>query len=206
MLNSLARWYKGLPDQKKYIEIVTAILSVPVLLTVLTLNLNNIRTQKQIVATQESNDVAHNSPVYILPSADAGKAFEPTSGQVTQPTSTIAEECIRDIGPIDIQSPVEGEHVSTNPVLIRVEQDQGEFCTVVWAYRINGSSWSDYDNTSIALYDMNPGNKTIEVKAKSIASKKEKVLTRSFVYLGPLSKPEDTSETNATGSAQNPTQ
>ena len=39
----IKKWYRAMPDKKRYIEFITALLTIPVLLTVLITNLSNIR-------------------------------------------------------------------------------------------------------------------------------------------------------------------
>ncbi len=56
MFQRIKKWYKALPDQKKYIEFVTALLSIPVLLTVLLINLSNLNNKKEPTLTPISKE------------------------------------------------------------------------------------------------------------------------------------------------------
>ena len=47
MLEKFKDWYRNLPDKKRYIEFVTAILTVPVLITVIISNVSRINEDKK---------------------------------------------------------------------------------------------------------------------------------------------------------------
>ena len=53
VLEKIKKWYRNLPDKKRYLEFITALLTIPVLLTVLWSNLNNLQ-QKGAVPTPTS--------------------------------------------------------------------------------------------------------------------------------------------------------
>ena len=163
--------YRKIPDKKPYIEFVTAILSIPVLLTVILLNLNTLTGNKE-----KETKVDKNSTQTIVVTAPAANNNEPVS--------TNDEECIPEVGPIEITAPEDGEVVTDNPVFVSVSYKQGEYCSVVWSYRINGGRWSDYDDRSIALYNPPPGNIRFELKVKSIVGNDSRTLTRNFTYQG----------------------
>lgn len=205
MLNKISNWYKNLPDQKKYIEVFTALLSVPVLITVLTLNITNIKsgneekeppTPSEVVVYRNAEDTTSQKPNEITNENIANNP-EDTPIAPTANQNESFEECIRSIGPIEIESPKENATISSNPVTISISYDDGAYCTVVWSYRINDGPWSEYDNASIALYDMKPGSKTIEVRAKSLASRQEKTLIRTFEYAGAETEEGTTSEASS---------
>lgn len=192
-LEKIQSWYQELPDKKKYFEVVTAFLSIPVLLTVLISNISNLDNKKgeaSISPTQVTERVTY-VPIEIT--RTKGVSDEPSS----TPSVSVSTECKKEVGPVEIVSPAEGAVISDNPVEISISYKTGEYCTVVWSYRINNGRWSDYTDRSIALYDMSPGEKVFELRVKSIASGEEKTLTRTFVY-----QPLNTSPTvEATGSA-----
>jgi hypothetical protein len=160
--------YRKIPDKKPYIEFVTAILSIPVLLTVILLNFNSLTGNKD-KETKNSNP-----PQTVVITA-------PDSGNVQ---NTKEEECTKEVGPISITSPDDGEVITDNPVFVSISYKQGEYCSVVWSYRINGGRWSDYDDRSIALYNPPPGNIRFELRVKSVVSNDSRTLTRNFVYQG----------------------
>jgi len=169
MMKKLLYSYRNLPEKKRYIEFFTALLSVPVLLTVLLLNLSNLTGEKKTEA------VAPNQEKIIV-------AVPTTKDLDEKPTPTLKEACVKELGPVEIIAPLEGVEVSDNPVSVRIKYSQGEYCAAVWAYRINGGRWSDYDDQSVSLYNLTSGNVDFELRVKSIVTGEEKTLKRSFVY------------------------
>ncbi|MBI4130082.1 hypothetical protein HY468_02080 [Candidatus Roizmanbacteria bacterium] len=192
-LEKIQDWYRDLPDKKKYFEVVTAFLSIPVLLTVLINNISNLENNKGESPTPTvTAEIEHVTYIPIeVSKPEPTRSVTPTiSSQVSPTPSTQPVVCKKAVGPVDITSPQEGEIVSDNPVEIMISYVTGEYCAVVWSYRINNGRWSDYNDRSIALYNMPPGEKVFELRVKSIASGDEKNLTRTFVY-----QPLDTSPT-----------
>ena len=182
LLGKVTDWYRDLPDKKKYIEFVTAVLSVPVLITVIISNVSNLRGN-------ETEETAEPTPTTIIKYV-TGEVQDPERNEKPTPTQTPTAsptpgECKKEVGPVDISYPEEGGVVTENPVTITISYHPGEFCAVVWSYRINGSSWSPFDDKSIALYGMTAGEKKLELKVKSIASGSEKTLNRTFQYEPP---------------------
>ena len=165
----LKRILKKIPDNKTYIEFITALLSIPVLLTVILLNFNSLRTPK----TDNTTTPTPQTVVVTVP--DSGKP---------QTIVTQEEECIPEIGPIEITSPEEGEVVTDNPLFVSIRYEQDEFCSVVWSYRINGGKWSEYDDRSIALYNPPPGAIKFELRIKSVVGTDTEILTKNFSYTG----------------------
>lgn len=163
--------YRSLPDKKQYIEFFTALLSVPVLLTVIILNLNNLKGK------EEEPKVKDTVPIVVT--------IPESKTTIIPQTSSAA--CKKGIGPISISSPEANEVIEDNPVQISIDYDQGEYCAAVWAYSINNGRYSDYSSSSIALY--NPPNGTIrfQLKVKSVVTGEEKILNRSFTYQGSAS-------------------
>lgn len=173
--------YRSLPDKKQYVEFFTALLTVPVLLTVIILNLNNLKSsQKNATPTP----VPINDRPIVVTVAKDDDVMSPT------PQNTV---CKKGIGPIGISYPEEGDTVSENPIQISINYQQEDFCSVVWAYRINNGRFSDYDDRSIALFNPPKGTITFQLKVKSIVTSEEKVLTRTFVYNGSNDQPNSAS-------------
>ncbi len=165
--------YRSLPDKKQYVEFFTALLTVPVLLTVIVLNVNNLRTTNK--AQEEKKE--DTRPIIIT--------SPPTKDNLSQITPIpTTEECQDEVGPVSISYPEEGENVDENPLNIGIKHDRETYCAVVWSYRINGGRYSDYDDKSIAIY--NPPNGTIifDLRVKSLSSGDEKILKRTFTYSG----------------------
>jgi hypothetical protein len=181
--------YKNLPDKKQYIEFFTALLSVPVLVTVIMLNILNLRSANKINTpppTPQPKQQYIYIPITSNPNTnkDSSSNETNTSTSNTLVTPTTTEPCKPAIGPVDITSPAEGDTVTDNPTSIIISYKTGEYCAVVWSYRINNGDWSAYDDKSIALYNLPQGKIKVDVKVKSIVSGDEQILTRSFIYKG----------------------
>ncbi|MBI2420706.1 MAG: hypothetical protein HYV38_01325 [Candidatus Levybacteria bacterium] len=127
--SSFKRGAKEFHTKKPQLEFFTALLTIPVLLTVIILNLNNLRGNQNKSATP--------TPVVITQTA---KDDEINQAQTT-PTQG---PCEPGIGEISIDSPEENENVSDNPVMVDINYKAGDFCAVVWSYRINNGRYSDY--------------------------------------------------------------
>ncbi len=165
--------YRKAIEKKPYIEFITAILSVPVLLTVIIINVNNLKNQK-------------NDKLAVTTPAPVEKIYVNVPNNNTKPDVKAATQipCTKKIGPIEISSPEEKEVVTDNPINVNIDYQQGDFCSVVWSYRINDGKWSDYDDKSIALYNPPTGDIKFELKIKSVVSNDSQSLTRNFVYKG----------------------
>ena len=165
-MNSLKEFH----TKKPYIEFFTAALTVPVLLTVIYLNLNNIR--------------GNNKPAEV-------KGEESKTIVITQPSSSNEKEivitkqaCEPGIGEVSISSPDEGDSTSNNPVNVDIDYDANGYCNVVWSYRVNDGEWSGFDDRSIALYNLDPGDVKLELRVKSVVNSDTTTLTRRFNYTG----------------------
>ena len=164
--------FHKLPERKQYIEFFTAILTVPVLLTVIILNVNNLKGQDKNSTEKEPSI---REVIITQPSQNGG---EPKVVTIT------SEPCQVGIGAIAITDPEEDEVVTDNPVQFGIKYTPGKFCAVVWSYRINGGRWSDYDDKSIALFNLPSGTIKFDLRVKSVVSGEEKSLSRNFVYRG----------------------
>lgn len=49
MLESFQSWYRDLPDKKRYLEFISAFLSIPVLVTVVVLNLRSLNARNESI-------------------------------------------------------------------------------------------------------------------------------------------------------------
>lgn len=167
--NNFKRSVKEFHTKKPHLEFFTALLTIPVLLTVIILNLNNLRQE----------DKKTDEPRQVIVT------------QIPNTTQTIVTKatCEPGIGDISIESPDENEEVSDNPVNVDINYDAGEFCSVVWSYRVNNGGWSNYDDRSIALYNLPNGNVKFELRVKSVVNNQQKNLTRNFVYSGAKNSP-----------------
>ncbi len=170
---------RRLPDKKPHLDFLAAILTIPVLLTVLYLNFGAIQgksTKNTLTPTPTPTPIQYRS-----------KFVTPLVTNIPQPTTS--KDCIKDIGPISISSPQENDTVTTNPVCISIDYQQGNYCSVVWAYKINDSAVSDYSNNSVCLYNLPQGNNKFTLSVKSLTGQSMKTLTRNFVYKGSTPTP-----------------
>lgn len=163
---NLKRSIKEFHTKKPHIEFFTALLTIPVLLTVIILNLNNLKSNSE-------KEEPKNETIVITQAAPQEKEIIVTR-----------QACKAGIGDISISNPDENENVSDNPLMIDIDYDAEDFCAVVWSYRINNGNWSSYDDRSIALYNLPNGDIKFELRVKSVVGNSQKTLTRNFVYSG----------------------
>lgn len=192
IMDSFIAWYRKLPEKKHYVEFITAVLSVPVMLTVIILNLNNLNQQKNANQKQTTNEKIVPVQVVITGEKQNGSNEVPTT--IPSPTSS---SCIKEVGLVSIASPRENEVIAKDPVCITIVTQLG-YCSVDWSYKLDDGNWSDYSDKNICLHNMTNGNKTFQLKIRSSASDDEITLQRSFVYQG---NNEPTSDPKATSSA-----
>lgn len=169
-LRNFKRSVKEIHTKKPQIEFFTALLTIPVLLTVIILNINNLKGSSDKKASP-----TENKTIIIT---------QPEQQTQTKEVIVTKEACTPGIGTISISYPDEGDTVSDNPVAIDISYDDKTYCSVIWSYRINGGSWSSYDDRSIALYNLPQGNVKFELRVKSAVNSESKTLTRNFVYNG----------------------
>ncbi len=179
-LTSAIKSLNKLPERKHYVEFITAALSIPVLITVILVNINNLKTPAKQPATTPSPSVApkeiiirENNPV---PVKDAAPSPATTSAK--------PDVCKKEVGPISIDYPKEGATISDNPVNIIIKYTDDSYCSVVWSYRINGGSWSEYSSNAPSIYNMPNGNVTFDLRIQSTASQDQDQLERKFIYNG----------------------
>lgn len=165
---SFKRSVKEFHTKKPQLEFFTALLTIPVLLTVIILNLNNLKAN-------DKKEAPKNETIVITQ-----PAFKEKEVIVTK------EACKPGIGTISIEDPSENEETEDNPVLVDILYDDEEYCNVVWSYRINNGRYSDYDDRSIALYNLPNGNIKFDLRVKSVVNNDQKTLTRNFTYSGSL--------------------
>ena len=177
MIKKILFLYRNLPSKKQHIEFFSAILTVPVLLTVILLNVNNLKAEKAVEPSSlpKEEKIVISMPTISVPTS---------SDKEGESASKSVEQCTKEIAPIEIVSPKEGEALSDNPVSVKILYEQGEYCSSVWAYRINGGKWSEYGDQSISLYNLDRGVVSFELRVKSIVTGEEKILKRNFEYSG----------------------
>lgn len=167
----IKKWYRAMPDKKRYIEFITALLTIPVLLTVLITNLSNIR--------QNNNKPITIPTVAPQPTAVPEKIITITQPQIVTPTSSA---CKPEVGPIKITKPIESELVTTDAVCVEVSYTDNQYCPVKWAYRVNGGNWSSLSNNNFCLYNLTPGPSELDLDVQSTVSGDEVTLVRNFYY------------------------
>lgn len=173
--------------QKVHFDYIAGLLSIPVLATAIILNIGNLTSKNQ------------PQPVVPTPAERVIFVSEKPAAQ-TSPVATSAV-CKKSIGPIEISSPLEGESVKDNPVCITIDYQDEDYCSVVWSYRINEGTWSEYNSNSPCLYNVPNGSVKFELRVKSTVSSDTKNLTRTFNYSGgssPTSTPSPTSSPTPT--------
>ncbi len=168
MFEGFKKWYRGLPDKKRYLELLSAVLTIPVLLTVLLLNWNNIKGSKseQKTETKETVKVITVNP------------------RDTSPSPTVGEQCRKEVGPVEITAPRENEEVTSNPVCLDISYKDDNYCSVVWSYRIDSANWSDFTDKAVCVYNLSAGDHKLELRVKSVVSSDQVELVRNFTYKG----------------------
>lgn len=182
-----------MPDKKIYLEFITAALTIPVLITVLLSNINSLNrseTKENTLAVQTTATPAAE-PVRPTRSTAPLAQLEPTEAPVQEEAQSIPEarSCEAKVGTVDIPFPKENDKISTDPVCIDISRNEKDLCGVVWSYRINDGAWSNYTDKSICLYGLPPGQKTLDLRVRSIASADEIQLKRTFTVTGPSITP-----------------
>lgn len=170
-MQRIKRFLSQLTGKKHHVEFFTALLSIPVLLTVIALNLNNLQASK-------SNSEDKPSQIII--------SLPPQNKENTLVTAIPTKPvCKAGIGDVQITSPEEGDMVSDYPLDFTISYDPGEYCAVVWSYRVNGGSWSEYDDKSIALYDVPSGDVRFDLRVKSVLGGDVSIISRKITYRSP---------------------
>jgi hypothetical protein len=171
---------KNIPQRivkkKPYFELATAFLSIPVLITVLLLNVTSLKSINN-KPTPTPEPVPNQRSFYASPVGTSHNSATPSVAANTSP-------CKKALGPVTISDPGENDTVTNNPVTITIQYDDSTYCGAAWSYRINGSSWSGYDDRSVALYNLPRGQITFELRVKSIVTTDETTITRHFNYNG----------------------
>lgn len=166
---------KKAPDRKHYLEFITAALSIPVLLTVILVNINNLNATKKDAAPLPIVTTTQPREIIIR---EGGNSAAPNN-----PTSTPSEICKKEVGPISITSPKEGATVTDNPVNFIIKHNE-DYCTSVWSYRINNGTWSEYSANTPSIYNLPNGAVKFQLRAQSTVSSDQDSLELNFTYAG----------------------
>ena len=97
-VNKIRNWFIKLPDKKRYFELITAFLSIPVLLSVIFVNYFSIQERRN----EEEKNPSPTPAVITIIERQETPANEPTSKLTASPTPS---QCESEIGPIEITSP-----------------------------------------------------------------------------------------------------
>lgn len=187
---------RDLPEKKRYIEFFSAILSLPVLITVILLNVNNLNNLKKNSETTpdptptnapiSANDNDQNSLSISEIQSMISSTIQNSTSPPASSTGTFTpapQNCKNEIGPVRIISPREGEIVARDPVLIDITNDP-EYCSLIWSYSLDGQPWAEFTNKAIYLYNLTPGDKNLEVKIRNPSNDNEIILKKNFTYQG----------------------
>lgn len=167
---------QGLPSKKQYFELVGAMLSIPVLITVILLNTNSLRSNNSKTSTP--------TPAVVITEKDRVITQPPQviyqGGTSDDSSGSSSASCTKEVGQVRIASPREDEVVSTNPVCFDISSDDDSICPLTYAYRVDGGSWTDFSRNTVCLYNLQSGRHTVDVKVKSSQSDDVVQLRRTF--------------------------
>lgn len=185
MKRKLVKLVKSLqkaPERKHYLEFITAALSIPVLLTVILLNLNSLNAKKE----------TQNNQTQPTPQTVIIKETSPSNGANQTVITPSSSSCKKEVGPISISYPSEGAIITDNPVNFIIKYNNPDYCSVVWSYRINGGSWSEYSSNSPSIFNLPNGNVTFDLRIQSTVSQDQDQITRKFTYQNSSATPSPT--------------
>ncbi|MFA5532802.1 MAG: hypothetical protein WDA13_04415 [Candidatus Shapirobacteria bacterium] len=172
LISKIKKWYSTLPDKKRHLELIAAILSIPMMSTVIFINYNNIKNQKNKTTTE-------NTPIQVIITGTNSDSKITTNPIAT--SNPKQPECQKDIGSVKIISPNEDEIITSDNVCINISTDD-KYCPITWSYQLNNNNWSDYSDKEICLYNLTPGEKQLKIKIKSTVVDKIITLERNFIY------------------------
>lgn len=173
-MNRVKRTLRALPEKKQYFELVGAMLSIPVLITVILLNTNSLKN------STAKKDASSPTPATVV--------VTEKDRLITQPPQVIYENnpsggnasCTKQVGQVRIASPNEDEVVATNPVCLDIVSVDVNACPAVYSYRVDNGAWSDFSKNTVCLYNLKAGKHSVDVKVKSSLSDDVVQLRRSF--------------------------
>jgi hypothetical protein len=174
--NEIVHKIKKLKPQKMHLDYVAGLLSIPLLIMGLIVNFSNI-------SKKPATTTATPTPqVIVVPEKDTTNPKI-----VVQPTNS--SSCKKAVGPITISYPQEGDTLSDNPVCFTIDYPNENYCSVVWSYRINTGSWSEYNTNAPCLYNLPSGPVSFQLRVTSTVSNDTKSLTRNFTYKNNTTNP-----------------
>jgi len=186
-------WYRALPDKKRYLEFITALLTIPVLLTVLLSNVTNLQNQNK------TNGSTHIPILNVTPTLNPpaqNSIISGTTPPVTPSLTRILEpQCTPGVGPISIVYPEEGDTVMDNPLCLEISRKNSNYCAISYSYRINNGAWSAFFGNSVCMSHLTPGTKRLDLRIRSTVNDDEEVFTRTFIIADPSPSPATQSST-----------
>lgn len=205
LMENTKNWIRQLPQKKQYLELVSAVLSVPVLVTVILLNVNNLSSQKNPKASPTPAASAAGPTVTII--REEKLVTPPPESPTPTPATGVTPStpsCKKEVGPVTIDSPQENQVITGDSVSVDISAQSSDYCPVVWSYSLDGGKTSDYSSKNIVLYNLAPGNHIVNVNVKSTASDSEITLRRTFYFGNPNMQPTLTPTQGASSSAGTP--
>lgn len=182
LLNRLRERYQVIPEKKRWFDVITAALTIPVLLTVIISNILSIQSKRgdgnQVAASTPTNS---QQPINIHVDAPASS----TSASSQPSTSPMCQEGVPDIA---IVFPQESQTVGGDPVCIVHTGGSGNFCSLNWSYRVNNRDWTDTSNQPVCLYNMADGQVVFELRVTG-ENGETKTVRRAFIYQNNASPP-----------------
>lgn len=168
---------KKLPEHKPKLDFLAAVLTVPVLITVLILNLNNLgkktlpnmTTPTPVPSISNIQSATKNAPIIIVTTATPAPVVN-------------SNTCKQEIGPLSIEYPQENQTITDNTVCININYQGDGYCPVTWSYKLNSGAWSDYSNNSVCISNMQQGQNIFLLQVKSSSTGASQVFTRHFLY------------------------
>lgn len=161
----IKKWWVNLPEKKKYLEIVTALLSIPVLATAILLNLGSLKNK------DANNKPSQSGSVTVIPVEFKDKGVSPTS-----------QQCKKEVGPVEIVYPKEDQTISENLVCIEIAQKSGDYCSVEWSFKLDDGERSAFTNKQFCFNNLSIGKHVLEVVVRSTVSQDQTLLERNFNY------------------------
>ena len=168
-LNKLVNAAKKLTYKKHHLDFIVAVLTIPVLLSVIILNYTNL----QNIQKNKNN---------LTPAPTQTEKIIVVPQKTTITSVQTQETCIKDIGPVEITFPQENQIVSDSPICINIKYNNSNYCSVVWSYKINSGSWSEFTGNNPCIYNLSNGNVKFDLRVQSTVIQKEEDLSRNFVY------------------------
>ena len=199
MLEKFKTWYRVLPDKKRYLEFVTALLTIPVLLTVIYSNFRQINSDKETKVNPASEKII------IVTNTDKpdqdkelvkGASISSTPIAQISPISPTPQSCKKEVGPIKISSPTEDEVVQDDMVCVKIDYSNDDYCSVSWSYKLDSNNWSSNTSSPFCFSKLDPGKHELDIRIQSTVSNDETTLERTFYYKTKEGPPTPTPQTS----------